>query len=325
MEIQILRKQGKSLRQISLAVGVCVNTVRKYIAYEGRPFYRQRLSRPRKLDGYKAYLAARIAYARPLWLPAPVLLQEIREQGYRGGITQLKEYMRLFKDQKPEARVIRFETEPGQQMQVDWIEFEKYPTFLAAFVATLGFSRVAYVHFVNNERIETLLACHEQAFVYFGGVPQEVLYDNMKTVIIKRDAYGPGQHRFHGSLLDFAKTYGFQPKVCRPYRAQTKGKVERFNRYLRYSFYYPYKTLLAQAGLPLDIPKAQAAVMTWLREVANVRIHATLQVRPVDRLKEEQAFLQPLNSPYVGLVKPSVYVHEGLHRSLPSTAIYQGV
>ena len=69
----------------------------------------------------------------------------------------------------------------------------------------------------------------EQAFAYFGGVPQHVLFDNTGTVVIERDPYGEGRHRWHNQMLALADTYGFMPKLCRPYRAKTKGKVERFH------------------------------------------------------------------------------------------------
>ncbi len=94
--------------------------------------------------------------------------------------------------------------------------------------------------------------------------------------------------------MDFAKHYGFIPKLCAPYRAQTKGKVERFINYLRYSFYVPLRASLAMAGLAVDIPTANMAVTNWLAEVANVRLHATLEQRPIDLFKLEQSELQPL-------------------------------
>jgi hypothetical protein len=92
-----------------------------------------------------------------------------------------------------------------------------------------GRSRQAYVEFCDDERVETLIGCHETAFLTFGGVPIEVLYDNMKTVVIERNTYGLGVHRFHAGFLDYARHAGFLPRLCQPYRAQTKGKVERFN------------------------------------------------------------------------------------------------
>ena len=110
----------------------------------------------------------------------------------------------------------------------------------------MGYSRTSYVEFVSNEKFATLKLWHINAFEYFGGVPKQVLYNNMKTVVLGRDVYGEGLHRFHPGLWDLSKYYLFTPKLCRPFRAQTKGKVERFNRYLRNSFYYPLAGSLKQ-------------------------------------------------------------------------------
>lgn len=107
---------------------------------------------------------------------------------------------------------------------------------------------MSYVEFVDNEKIDTLLKCLINAFEYFGGLTEYLLFDNMKTIVLKRDAYGQGIHRFHNKLWDFAKHYGFIPKLCAPYRAHTKGKVERFIGYLRHSFYVPLRSSLAQAN-----------------------------------------------------------------------------
>ncbi|AIL13851.1 transposase (plasmid) [Candidatus Paracaedimonas acanthamoebae] len=300
MELKILRRQGKSLRQIAREVGVSVNTVVKYLKHEGAVLYKSRPCKVKKLDVYKDYLRQRISSALPLKLPATVLLREIQQQGYQGGMTQLRLYLRSQSPVSIQEEERRFETLPGQQMQVDWVEFRKSPSFLAAFVATLGFSRYSYVCFVRDEKLETLIECHKEAFEYFGGVPYEVLYDNMKTVILERDTYGVGKHRFNPGMLDFARHYGFQLKVCRPYRAKTKGKVERFNRYVRYSFYNPLVSHLKMANLRLDRETANVEVLKWLRDVANVRIHGTTGEIPAQRLQEEQKYLQPLPSPYCG-------------------------
>ena len=153
----------------------------------------------------------------------------------------------------PVDPMVRFETAPGEQMQVDWVEFRKGKNPLYAFCATLGFSRVSFVEFVTDIKVETLIACHQHAFEYFGGVTRRVLYNNMKTVVLERDASGEGEHRFHAGFLDYARHCGFVIKLCRPYRAKTKGKVERFNGYLRGSFYVPLVATLKQAGLTLDV------------------------------------------------------------------------
>jgi transposase len=301
MEIRILRKQGKSLRAIAGEVGVAVNTVRKYLVDDGAPRYKKRAAKAGKLAPFMDYLRQRVEAARPHWIPATVLCREVRERGFTGGERLVRNFVRSLKPVKVEEPLIRFETMPGQQMQVDWIEFKRER--LSAFVATLGHSRASYVEYVTDERIETLVACHVNAFEFFGGVPREVLYDNMKTVVIERDAYGEGKHRFHPALWDLAKHYNFKPRLCRPYRAKTKGKVERFNRYFRYSFHLPLVTRLRQAGLRLDRDTATIEARRWLRDVANARIHTQTRCIPAEALAEERAALQPLPTPYRGDVR----------------------
>jgi hypothetical protein len=147
-------------------------------------------------------------------------------------------------------------------------------------------------------KVATLISCHERAFVAFGGVPRKILYDNMKTVVLERDAYGEGQHRFHAGFLDYAGHSGFLIKLCQPYRPQTEGKVERFNGYLRRSFYVPLVSRLAQSGQQLDVLTANIEVAHWLRQVANERIHGTTQQRPAERLEQEVPYLQRLAAPW---------------------------
>ena len=298
VEIELLRKHGMSLRRIAEEVGCAVNTVRRHMDDENLPRYDRKKLRATKLSPFEEYLRERQAAARPAWIPASVLLREIVALGYTGGGSQLRAYMHGLKPVLPLDPVVRFETAAGEQMQVDWVEFRKGKNPLYAFCATLGFSRASFVEFVTGMKVETLIACHNHAFEYFGGVPRKVLYDNMKTVVLERDASGEGAHRFHSGFLDYARHCGFVIKLCRPYRAKTKGKVERFNGYLRRSFYVPLAAALKQAGLTLDMVTANAQVRHWLREVANQRIHGTTQARPAEQLKEER--LQSLPSPWRG-------------------------
>ncbi|EDR55040.1 transposase for insertion sequence, partial [Yersinia pestis biovar Orientalis str. MG05-1020] len=183
---------------------------------------------------------------------------------------------------------VRFETEPGRQMQVDWGTMRNGRSPLHVFVAVLGYSRMLYIEFTDNMRYDTLETCHRNAFRFFGGVPREVLYDNMKTVVLQRDAYQTGQHRFHPSLWQFGKEMGFSPRLCRPFRAQTKGKVERMVQYTRNSFYIPLMTRLRPMGITVDVETANRHGLRWLHDVANQRKHETIQARPCDRWLEEQ-------------------------------------
>ena len=294
VEIQLLSKHGLSLRRIAAEVGCAVNTVRRHLALEAVPKYERKVKRPSKLSPYEAYLRERQTAAQPNWIPASVLHREIAERGYEGGLSQLRAFMRLLRPTLPVGLEVRFETAMGEQLQVDWVEFRKGSVPLHGFCATMGFSRASYVEFVSDMKVATLIGCHERAFAAFGGVPRKILYDNMKTVVIERDVYGDGQHRYHAGFLDFAKHSGFRIKLCQPYRAQTKGKVERFNGYLRRSFYVPLASRLSQSGLQLDVVTANVEVTRWLREVANERVHGTTQEKPAERMEKEVAHLQAL-------------------------------
>jgi len=309
VEIRVLARQGKGIREIARDVGLSRNTVRKYLRSCAEAERSLRPRRSQKLDPYKAYLYARVKAAHPCWLPATALLIELREQGYDGGLTRVRSYLRTLKAVQIPEPLVRFETEPGQQMQVDWVVFRRGKSPLSAFVATLGYSRASYVEFVTNEQLPTLLACHERAFDFFAGVPHEVLYDNVKTVVTERDAYGAGLHRYQAAFLDFAGHHGFVPRLCRPYRAKTKGKVERFNGYLRRSFYNPLASRLSQDRLLLDATTANAEVVRWLRNIANVRNHGTTGRSPLELLMFEQPKLQPLPEPWRGMLSaPAVPV-----------------
>ncbi len=292
VEIKILKRQGYSIRGIARELGISRNTVREYLRTGKQPVYSSRPRRKTKLDAFRSYIQERVIAAKPGWIPATVMEREIHELGYQGSIRTLRNYLVELKPMAKPDPVVRFETEPGQQMQVDWGVFRRGRDPLSAFVASLGWSRYSYVEFVTDERFETLKACHENAFAYFQGVPKEILYDNMKTVIQQRNAYGSGLHRFHPGLWDLAKQTGFTPRLCQPYRARTKGKVERFIGYLRHSFYVPLVAQLKQAGLTLDVETANIEVLKWLRDVANVRDHQTTMEQPLIRWQQEIAALQ---------------------------------
>lgn len=307
--IKIMYSQGFSMRQIAKKLRVSRNTVRRHLTcldattYANRNIVKSKL----KLTAYEQYIKARIAAAKPNWIPATVIFNEIVARGYQGSISLLSHYMQNLKPKKPEEKLIRFETEPGEQMQVDWAAFGKK---FSAFIAILGYSRLGYVEFVDNEKIESLLNCHENAFDFFAGVPKNILYDNMKTVVIDRNKYGINLHKFNPKLWDFAKRYKFVPNLCKPYRAKTKGKVERFIHYLRYSFYNPLISKFKQNNLQLDLIVLNNEVIRWLKEQANQRVHATtgkipyeawqlekehLQIMPCRSLREDLPKTDPIN------------------------------
>jgi transposase len=297
VEIDVLHRQGKGIRAIARATGLARNTVRAVLRGETDDRYGPRRQQPSKIGPYEEFLRGRLEQAGRIRLPATVLHRELVARGYSGGVRAVQRFLEKVRPPIEPQPVHRFETPPGRQLQIDFVDFRRAPLPLRAFTAELGFSRYPFVEFTDNERADTLITCLEHALLYFGGVPQQLLCDNPKTIVIKRDAYGDGLHRFNGKLLDFAKHYGLEIKLCLPYRAQTKGKVERFHRYLRESFFNPLQTLHRD---PVDVPTANREVRIWLQGVASCRVHATLQERPIDRFAIERESLAPLPLPYGG-------------------------
>lgn len=296
VEISVLVRQGLSIRAIARQMGCSRNTIRRHLKLQAQRqpvVYGPRAERVGKLAPFEAFLRQRVDTARPHWIPAIVLLREIREQGYTGGYSILTSFLLTLKSKANEP-VVRFETEPGEQMQADFTIIRRGRDPLLAFVATLGWSRATYVVFSRREDSAAWCAGIEKALHFFGGTPRKVLFDNAKTIIQERDVYGPGEHRWNPALLSLAERYGFTPKVCRPYRAQTKGKVERFNHYLKNSFVVPLAATLNQVGLVLDVEVANSKIGPWLTDIANARTHATTGEIPQHRLDKEVHYLLPL-------------------------------
>ncbi|HEX9858596.1 MAG TPA: IS21 family transposase [Paracoccaceae bacterium] len=338
LEIRILHRQGLSIRAIARQLQISRETVRKYLrAPDLAPSYGPRETRPSKLDPFKPYVTMRIAEAAPRRLPATVYLRELRARGYDGGISILKGWLAEQYPTLPSPQIIRFETPPGRQAQVDWTVIRRGKNKLSAFVGTLGFSRLSFVWFADNERFDTLVEAHEKFFDALGGVPHTILFDSearaatgsrprrTKTVLIDRDAYGPGQHRFNAGFRDFAKHHGFSPRVCAPYRAQTKGKVERFNRYLKESFVWPLESRLKGQGLILDAATANVKVGAWLRDVANPRIHAETRERPIDRFARETAQLLPRGQVWTGIAASVPIVLRDIHVPQHDLSVYDAI
>lgn len=243
-----------------------------------------------KLDPYKGIIQARLE-AFPL-LTATRLFEEIRAAGYLGGYTQVKAYAREVRPQPPADPVVRFETPAGFQGQVDFGTFTLPWGRRYALLVVLGYSRLLWLRFYRRQTMETLIGGLESAFGFFGGVPQELLFDQMRAVVLADERLSEGSLVLNAEFLRFAAHWGFRPRACRPYRAKTKGKVERPIRYLRQSFFYG-RSFLNDAYLDAQSER-------WLRQTANVRRHRTIGEAPLVRFdRDERAALQPLaTAPY---------------------------
>ena len=250
--------------------------------------------RATKLDAYHALIRQRLeTYPE---LTAVRLCDEARADGYTGSLTQLKVFVRQVRPVPAPEPVIRFETPPGHQAQVDFATCDLPWGRRYALIVVLGYSRLLWLQFYARQTMRTLMTGLEAAFACFGGVPRELLFDQLKAVILEDRRPVGGRVLENPEFLRFAAHWGFRIRPCRPYRAQTKGKVERPIRYVRQSLLYG-RAFAGDADL-------NAQTLSWLGSVANVRIHQTIQEQPVVRFeRDESARLQPLAvRPYRSLV-----------------------
>ena len=205
-------------------------------------------------------------------LTAVRLFKEVRAAGYPGSYNQVKRYVRKVRPRPPEEPVVRFETAPGRQGQVDFAHFRLPWGKRYALIVVLGYSRLLWVQFYTRQTMKALMHGLESSFSYFGGVPSELLFDQMKAVVIEDGRYDDGALVENPEFMRYAYHWNFRIRACRPYRAQTKGKVERPIRYLRESFFYG-RTFTSDDDL-------NAQALHWLETEANVRSHGTLKERP---------------------------------------------
>jgi transposase len=280
-------------------------TVRRATRAERLPVV-VRSSSPSILEPYKPYLAERLAaYPR---IPATVLLQELRKQGYAGKVRILQEHLKTVRG-KPKEVFLRIETPPGEQAQCDWancgtVRIGKVLRKLSAFVMVLSYARMIYVEFTLSQCLEDFIQCHINALRFFGGVPRKILYDNLKQVVLSRTG---ADIRFNPRFTEFSGVFGFEPVPCNVARGNEKGKVENGIYYLRVNF---------MAGRELVWPDVNLDVQGWMKEIANVRLHRTTRERPVDRWEREKPFLLELPArPYdASIVRPVRSSHQALVR-----------
>ena len=185
---------------------------------------------------YKAIIDARLeAFPK---LSAKRLFDEVRAAGYPGCYSRVNDYVRATRPREPVESLVRFETPAGHQGQVDFGTFTLPWARRHALVIVLGYSRLLWLQFYTRQTMPVLMEGLESAFDRFGGVPEELLFDQMRAVVLSDDRGAGGGLVLNEEFLRFAAHWGFMPRSCRPYRAQTKGKVERPIRYIRESFFY---------------------------------------------------------------------------------------
>jgi transposase len=278
-----LRELGWGTRRIGRELGVSRNTVKGYIEAGGWTAYRQPRRR-KKLDGHEGWLKER--FERHCG-NADVIRQELAAE--KGLFVSLRTLERAVQPYRRElaarARATtRFETAPGKQLQIDFgervveIGDVKIKAFL--FVATLGYSRRLHVRAFRNERQESWFVGLESAFAAFGGVTEEVLFDNARALVVEHDALTRSVV-FNDRLVAFAKYWSFRPRACAPYRARTKGKTENGVGYVKKN---------AVAGRCFASWEGfEAHLAAWTREVADMRVHGTTGEAPMARFARDEA------------------------------------
>lgn len=288
MEIHHLRQEGLSIRKIAGVTGKSRNAVRRALRSASPPTGKRSRVQGVKLEPYVSLIEQ--------WLRDPVkthwtaerIFNELAARGYAGGRTLVKAHVRKHRPRPVKSAEARFYVKPGQQLQVDWAELGVHSVDgvarkLYVFVAVMAWSRQLFVHFTTDMQLLSWLDCHCRAFAYFGGVPAEVLIDNLKTGVVSRAG---GTVRWQKDYEQLSVAFGFRPIAHFPRRPKTKGRVERIVRFVRQNFFE------GQDFSSIDSLNERAR--TWLRHRANERVHRVTRERPVDRFSIERAALKTL-------------------------------
>jgi transposase len=278
-----LRSLGWGTKRIAAELGCSRNTVKRYIEVQGWVAYR-RPRRDRALAGLEDWVAERFWQHRG---NADVVRQALERE--LGMVVSLRTVERAVAPLRQELRAqaratVRFETPPGRQLQIDFGELKVpiggEPIRVYLFVATLGYSRRCHVQAFRHERQSAWFDGIEAAFAAFGGVPQEVLLDNARALVEHHDA-ATREVRFNARLGAFARSWGFTPRACAPYRARTKGKDERGVGYVKHNAIAGHQ-FASWAAL-------EAHLAWWTREIADVRVHGTTGEAPLERFRRDEA------------------------------------
>lgn len=285
VEIHSLHRRGFSDRAIARELGVHRETVKKYLSQpEETVLQRVRKALPSKLDAYREFIKGWVA--DDPHVRATMIYDRLCRLGFTGGYDIVKRYVGRLKKERDKRAYMRFETEPGRQGQVDFAEFRVVTSSgselkLYLFTMILGYSRRLYGELFRRCDLSTFLDGHIHAFQFFGGVPQELLYDRMRNVY---RGQREGHKQFNTSLLSCAWHYGFKPDVTPAYAPWVKGKVERPYSFIREGFWrgYSYSTL----------EQANRDLREWLI-LKEERVHGTTHEQVRERATREQPFLLP--------------------------------
>lgn len=281
-EIHSRFKLKEAKRSIARALGLSIQTVRKALRQEEPKRYRRRPAERSVLKAFLVYIRQRLA---AVGFCAQAIFEELRERGYSGSYSTVRRFIQPLREEAQREATVRFETPPGQQAQVDWgqawVILGGKHVKVHLFVMTLGYSRKMFALATRDEKLPTFIACHLEAFDCFGGVPHELIYDNMKSTVLARDFAGR-RIVWNATFWDFSRYYGFRAWAHRPYRPQTKGKVESGIKYVK---------RFLRGKVYESLEHLNNALQAWIATVADQRIHGTTHRRPVELFEEERGLL----------------------------------
>lgn len=285
--MEILKKQDikPNYAELGKTYGCDYRTVKRYYEQDEETIA-ERKARPSKLDGFRETIEQKVEIP----CTAAAIYEFIRKQGYTGKYTIVKKYCQTLKQEKLKKATIRFETTPGLQGQVDWKESMRLVSRqgevfeINIFLMILGYSRLKYLELTLDRGQSTLLQAMVNGFVHYGGVPREILFDNMRTVVDQsRTAYGKAV--INSTFYEFSKDLGFEVIACRAYRPETKGKVENLAKIM--------ERLRVYNGEFETLDELDEYVRELNRELNQERSQATGE-RPIDRFQKEKEYLNPL-------------------------------
>jgi len=284
MVIQALVQRGVYVCDIARQLGLHPKTVSRAFARGGAPTPTRR-KRKSLLDAHRTHVDQLLAEGVR---NAQVIFRELQARGYTGKLSILRDYIRPKRALRPGRVTVRFETEPGRQLQSDWGEIRTMISGLETevhfCVNTLGYSRRFHFWCTDREDAEHTYEGLIRSFEWFGGVTAEVLVDNQKCAVLEHRADGP---RFNARFLDLAGHYGFTPRARKPARARTKGKDERMVGYIKHHFFVRYRAFDSWAHL-------NQLAEQWLRDEADQRRHGTVREVVVERFAREEPQLHAL-------------------------------
>lgn len=312
-------QQGMSIRAIARALGRNVKTIRKALGNAPHP------KPPSKLEAFKELIRDRVQKE----LRAPRILRELKERGYTGSISILKDYIRSVRGgplRKNKKIVKRFQTKPAREAQCDWspyrITMAGVQTVVQCFSIILAYSRMMWIGFYRNERLPTLMHAHVEALNFFGAVPMKIRYDNQTAVTLGRLR---GKPLWNPTFLKFSEHYGFTLGVCRPRHKERQGKIER-------PFGYIWDDFLKETPIESWEDLNQKA-RVWLDTVANVRLHETTHRVPRKMFAEEKPLMMALPGLGYPTYRPELrkvqvdgtVVVDGTFYPVPDPVVGQGI